>query len=69
MTDRIRNHGARVGSALLWLVGVPVPAALTLYLLFNCCTAASWPPVGRPLAEVPALGAAPGDGVRDIALR
>jgi hypothetical protein len=35
MTDRTHSHGGRVGSALLWLVGVPVPAALTLYLLFN----------------------------------
>ena len=35
MTERLRNQKGRAGYLLLWLVGVPLPLVLVLYLLFH----------------------------------
>ena len=33
--NRIRNEQGKVGYALLWLLGVPLPVLLVLYLIFR----------------------------------
>jgi len=33
--ERIRNSKGRIGYALLWLVGVPLPIVLALYVLLH----------------------------------
>ena len=35
MKERLPNQAGRIGSVLLWLVGVPLPAVMVLYLLFH----------------------------------
>jgi hypothetical protein len=35
MTERLHNQNLHVVDLLLWLVGVPVPLVLVLYMLFN----------------------------------
>jgi hypothetical protein len=34
-TARVRNQEGRVGYILMWLLGVPIPVLLVLYLLFH----------------------------------
>jgi hypothetical protein len=33
--ERIRNSGGRIGYALMWFVGVPLPIVLALYVLLH----------------------------------
>jgi hypothetical protein len=33
--NRIQNQQGRVGYALMWLLGVPLPVLLVLYLIFR----------------------------------
>jgi hypothetical protein len=35
MRERIHNQNGRVGYLLLWLIGIPLPIVLVLYLLFH----------------------------------
>jgi hypothetical protein len=35
MNERIRNEHGKVGYLLLWLLGVPLPILLVLFLIFR----------------------------------
>jgi hypothetical protein len=35
MLDRIQNEDGKVGYVLMWLLGVPLPLILVLFLIFR----------------------------------